>query len=420
MRVVKAFARRAAPARALPRTRSRRVFDQAMFATRLSAFYSPFIGFLPQLGLAAILFVGGRQVINGDLTAGDFAAFYTYLLMLISPMRSLGIALGFAQRATASGARLFEILDREPRLQSRARRAAAARRQRARRAARRLVRLRGRRRRSCATSTSTVDGGTTVALVGATGSGKTTLVQLLGRLYDVDRGRVLIDGADVRDVDAALAARADRRRHRRPVPVQRDRPRQHRLRRARTRRARRSSARPSARRPHGFIARAARRLRHRRRRARPDALRRPAPADRDRARAAGRPAHPRPRRRHLVGRRLDRAGDQAGAARGDARPHDVRDRPPALDDRAGRRRSSCSRTARSPPAARTTSCCAESELYAEIAARACPTRSSSPATRSSAGGGPVSGATQPDEPRRPTTCAGACARPAGAGASCAG
>ena len=87
-----------------------------MFATRLRAFYNPFLAFLPNLGLAVILLVGGRQVINGTLTLGDFTAFYTYLLMLIGPMRMLGIALGMAQRATASGARLFEILDREPRI----------------------------------------------------------------------------------------------------------------------------------------------------------------------------------------------------------------------------------------------------------------------------------------------------------------
>ena len=121
-----------------------RVFDQAMFATRLSAFYQPFIGFLPQLGLAAILIVGGRSVINGDLTAGDFAAFYTYLLMLIAPMRSLGISLSFAQRATASGRRLFELLDREPRLQSAPDAQPLPPGNGRVRAARRLVRVRGR------------------------------------------------------------------------------------------------------------------------------------------------------------------------------------------------------------------------------------------------------------------------------------
>jgi len=115
VRVVKAFAQEP---RQLKRFDGvvRRVFDQSMVSTRLQAFYSPFIGFLPQLGLAAILFVGGRQAINGDITVGDFVAFYGYVLMLTGPMRIFGIALGMAQRAVASGARVFEILDRQPRL----------------------------------------------------------------------------------------------------------------------------------------------------------------------------------------------------------------------------------------------------------------------------------------------------------------
>ena len=198
VRVVKAFA---AEPRQLERFRSAvaRVFDQAMFATRLSAFYQPFIGFLPNLGLAAILVVGGRSVINGDLTAGDFAAFYTYLLMLISPMRSLGIALGFAQRATASGKRLFELLDREPRLQSAPDAEPLP-------PGNGRVELRG---VSFAYEDGppilrdvdlAVDGGTTVALVGGTGSGKSTLVSLIGRQYDVTGGSVLIDGVDVREI----------------------------------------------------------------------------------------------------------------------------------------------------------------------------------------------------------------------------
>jgi ATP-binding cassette subfamily B protein len=206
VRVVKAFA---AEDRQLARFRGSvaRVFGQAMVATRLRAFYNPFIGFLPNLGLAVILLLGGRQVVRGTLSLGDFTAFYTYLLMLIGPMRQLGIALGMAQRATASGARIFELLDREPRVvappgapplpEGRGR-----------------VELRG---VSFAYEDGppalrdvdlTVEAGTTVALVGATGSGKSTLVQLLGRLYDVDQGAVLIDGADVRGVDLASLRRA--------------------------------------------------------------------------------------------------------------------------------------------------------------------------------------------------------------------
>ncbi len=115
VRVVKAFAREE---RQLERFRGsvQRVFDQSMYATHLRAFYNPFIGFLPQIGLAAILFFGGRRVISGSLSLGEFTAFYTYMLMLLGPMRMLGIALGMSQRATASGQRIFQILDREPRL----------------------------------------------------------------------------------------------------------------------------------------------------------------------------------------------------------------------------------------------------------------------------------------------------------------
>ena len=65
-----------------------------------------------------MLLVGGRQVINGSLSLGEFTAFYTYLVMLAGPMRMLGVAMGMAQRAIASGNRLFEILDREPRIES--------------------------------------------------------------------------------------------------------------------------------------------------------------------------------------------------------------------------------------------------------------------------------------------------------------
>src|ERR671914_874248 len=114
VRVVKAFAQEQRQIRRFSKAVAR-VFDQSMVSTRLRAFYSPFIGFLPQLGLAALLLVGGRQVIDGRITVGEFIAFYGYVLMLTGPMRWLGMALGMAQRAGASGARVFELLDRAPR-----------------------------------------------------------------------------------------------------------------------------------------------------------------------------------------------------------------------------------------------------------------------------------------------------------------
>ena len=199
IRVVKAFAQEQRQMRRF-QVAVRRVFDQSMVSTKLRAFYSPFIGFLPQLGLAALLFVGGRQAIQGTLSIGDFVAFYGYVLMLTSPMRMLGIALGMAQRAVASGARVFEVLDREPRLTAPP--GAPALPPGGGRVDLRDVTfgygegdpvLRG--------VDLEVEPGRTVAVVGPTGSGKTTLVMLIPRLYDVESGAVLVDGVDVRSVD---------------------------------------------------------------------------------------------------------------------------------------------------------------------------------------------------------------------------
>jgi len=201
VRVVKAFAQEQRQLRRFSKAVAR-VFDQSMVSTRLRAFYSPFIGFLPQLGLAALLLVGGRQVINGSITVGDFIAFYGYVLMLTGPMRWLGMALGMAQRAVASGARVFELLDRQPRL------VAAP-------DANPLPPGGGRVEMRAVTFgydgaepvlrdiDLDVEAGQTVALVGPTGSGKTTLVMLIPRLYDTDEGAILMDGADVRELDPA-------------------------------------------------------------------------------------------------------------------------------------------------------------------------------------------------------------------------
>jgi ABC-type multidrug transport system fused ATPase/permease subunit len=199
IRIVKAFAREA---HRFERFRGRvgRVFDQSMYSTRLRAFYNPMISFLPNLGLAAVLLIGGRMVVHGTITLGEFATFNSYLLMLMFPMRMLGIALGMAQRAVASGNRVFEILDREPRIEPPEHPLPLP-------AGGGHVRFEhatlsyGGGAPALADVTLDVAPGETVAVVGPTGSGKTTLVASIARLYDLSSGSVSIDGRDVRDVE---------------------------------------------------------------------------------------------------------------------------------------------------------------------------------------------------------------------------
>jgi ATP-binding cassette subfamily B protein len=201
IRIVKAFAREEYQLFRFRRAISR-VFDQSIYSTRLAAFFSPLLGLLPQLGTAAVLLVGGRQVINGSLSLGDFTAFYTYLVILAAPMRMLGIALGMWQRAIASGNRLFEILDREPEITSPPGAPPLP-------AGGGRVRMRDVTLRydgaqpSLSEINLEVEPGRTVALVGPSGSGKTSLVALIARLYDPSEGVVEVDGADVRSVDVA-------------------------------------------------------------------------------------------------------------------------------------------------------------------------------------------------------------------------
>jgi len=207
VRVVKAFAREAHQRARFERSVAR-VFDQSMLEARLQARYNPLIGFLPQIGLAAILLIGGRDVIRHELSIGQFTAFYTYLLMLLSPMRTLGVSLGMAQRASASGVRVFQLLDRQPRLTAPPGAPPLP-------AGNGRVRFEGVTMRYAPGAPAAlrdvdldVPAGRTIALVGATGSGKTTLAALVARLYDPTAGRVLIDGADLREVDLASVREA--------------------------------------------------------------------------------------------------------------------------------------------------------------------------------------------------------------------
>ena len=178
-----------------------RLFDQSIRSTRIQALFTPLIGALPQLGTATVLLVGGVAVINGNLDLGEFTAFYAYMIMLASPMRMVGVALGMGQRAVAAGNRLFELLDRDPGITSPEGAPPLP-------AGDGSVRLDGvslRYSPGTPEALSDIDlevrGGSRVALVGPSGSGKTSLVSLIARLYDPTSGEISVDGADLRGVD---------------------------------------------------------------------------------------------------------------------------------------------------------------------------------------------------------------------------
>jgi ATP-binding cassette subfamily B protein len=204
--VVKAFAQEPAEQAKFVR-RSERVFEETLRANRQRATYVPLISFLPLLAQAAVLLVGARMVAHGTLSPGRFVAFNLYLLMLALPLRALGMWVGQAQRATAAGERIFEVVD-EPEEIADAPDApelpAGAGEIRFEHVS--FEYLEG---RPVLTGVDlTIAPGRTVALIGHTGSGKTTLTSLIPRFYDATAGRVLVDGVDVRDVQLTSLRRA--------------------------------------------------------------------------------------------------------------------------------------------------------------------------------------------------------------------
>jgi ABC-type multidrug transport system fused ATPase/permease subunit len=200
--VVKSFAQEQQEA-AKFHARSEEVFQQTLRANRQRALYVPLISFVPMLAQAGVLLAGARMVSTGqhaELTVGGFVAFNLYLAMLTMPLRSLGMWIGQAQRATASGERIFQIMDEPEEIAERPGAVPLP----AGEGELRFERvgfeyLEGR---------PVLDGidldiapGKTIALIGQTGSGKTTLTSLVPRFYDVSEGRVTIDGADVGDLE---------------------------------------------------------------------------------------------------------------------------------------------------------------------------------------------------------------------------
>ena len=202
VRVVKAFGREEQQARRLE-AEATSILDQNLEAARLRAFYTPLLAILPQLSLAAILWYGGRLAIDGQITLGTLVAFNSYLLLLAWPLQGLGMLFGFAQRAAASGERVFEVLDQPPAI---ADRPGAVPLPPPEPGDARGVRIRFEdvsfgyeegARPALAGIDLDIAPGERVAVVGGTGSGKSTLLGLVPRLYAPGRGRVLVDGHDV-------------------------------------------------------------------------------------------------------------------------------------------------------------------------------------------------------------------------------
>jgi ABC-type multidrug transport system fused ATPase/permease subunit len=199
VRVIKAFAQEDREVDRF-RSRSEAVFHRQVDATRLQSTYQPLLDLVPQLGVAIVLFAGGLAVANGSLTIGGFFQFNLYLGMLVMPLRMVGMWVGQVQRAVASGSRVFELLDTEPTLHSPAQPTPLP-------LGGGEVRFEGVRfgydpeRPILHEIDLELREGRTLALIGRTGSGKSTLAALIPRLYDVQAGRVLVDGVDVRELD---------------------------------------------------------------------------------------------------------------------------------------------------------------------------------------------------------------------------
>jgi ABC-type multidrug transport system fused ATPase/permease subunit len=199
--IVKAFAQEPAEIEKF-RGRSELVFAQTLTANRQRATYVPLLSFLPLLAQAAVLLVGAHMVVHHTLTPGSFVAFNLYLALLVIPLRALGMWIGQAQRATAAGERIFQVLDEPEDIADRPDAPALPPGPGAIRFEHVSFAYDEGRPVLQAIDLDVVPG-RTVALIGHTGSGKTTLTSLVPRFYDVSAGRVTIDGVDVRDVTLA-------------------------------------------------------------------------------------------------------------------------------------------------------------------------------------------------------------------------
>ncbi|MCU1369597.1 MAG: ABC-type multidrug transport system, ATPase and permease component [Ilumatobacteraceae bacterium] len=202
IRVVKGFAAEETQAARLA-AEADDLYAVSMEAATIRSVYWPALEVIPSIGLIMVLAYGGHQVLNGNLALGDLVAFNAFVVLLVWPLRMLGWIVAMSQRAAASAQRVHEILATEPLVidppRSRPLPAAGG-----------DVRFEGVRFHYEGNAHTVLDGfdlhipaGQSVALVGATASGKSTAAKLISRFYDVSDGAVLLDGIDVRDLALA-------------------------------------------------------------------------------------------------------------------------------------------------------------------------------------------------------------------------
>ena len=175
------------------------VMEQQITVSRTFAFLFPLIIGIANLGQAAVLYFGGRQIISGGLTLGEWQKFSLYLWLIFIPMGQLGFIISLMSQASASANRIFEILDAKNEVEDKP--DAIALDQVQGRMTFEDVTFRYFRGEPVLQGVSfTAEPGQTIALLGATGSGKSTFINLIPRFYDASEGRVLIDEHDVRDL----------------------------------------------------------------------------------------------------------------------------------------------------------------------------------------------------------------------------
>jgi ATP-binding cassette subfamily B protein len=200
VRVVKGFGAEAVQAEKL-RVEADDIRRESLKSARVRSTFLPALDLLPNLGMIAVLGIGGHRVLNGEMTTGQMIEFFQYIVLLVAPLRSLGMTVAFGQRAAAALLRVNEVLNTVPEVDDPPKP----------RSLPTEAPVGGVRFRHVTFGYDpkapvlrgfdlTIEPGRSVALVGATGSGKSTVARLLTRFYDVQDGKVQIDGVDVRDL----------------------------------------------------------------------------------------------------------------------------------------------------------------------------------------------------------------------------